>query len=87
MRLHGWTMIPLRYLQFQIIHENKHKESMRFELKKLLNLLSICSNINLLGILNFGMALFKFQITSSYAKENHETFLYHMVDTKMQTRG
>jgi hypothetical protein len=40
-----------------------------------------------MGILNFGMALFKFQITSSYAKENHETFLYHMVDTKMQTRG
>jgi len=63
MRLHGCTMIPLRYLQFQIIHKNKHKESMRFELKKLFNLLSICSNINLLGILSFGMVLLKFQKT------------------------
>ncbi len=34
MRLYGWTMIPLRYLQFQIIHKNKHKENMKFELKK-----------------------------------------------------
>ncbi len=60
MRLHGWTMIPLKYLQFQIIHKNKHKESMRFELENKINLLSICSNINLWDILNFGMALFKF---------------------------
>ncbi len=42
---------------------------MRFELKKLLNLLSICPNFNLLGILNFGMALFKFQITIKSKKE------------------
>ncbi len=60
MRLHGWTIIPLKYLQFQIIHKNKHKESMRFELEKKFNLLSICSNINLWDILNFEMAIFKF---------------------------
>jgi hypothetical protein len=74
MRLHGWIMIPLRYLQFQIIHKNKHKESMRFELECFFDLLSICSNINLLGILNFGMALFKLQTTIKSKKKKKQTW-------------
>jgi hypothetical protein len=80
MKLHGWTTIPSRYLQFEIIHKNKHKESIRFKLKKNFSLLSICSNINLLGILNFGMVLFKFQRTIKSKKKTWDNL------TKGKTR-
>jgi hypothetical protein len=57
---HGWTFVPLRWLQIHIIHKNGWKENMNCELKTFqfaLNMLKF----NLEGSLNFERAPLKLQ--------------------------
>jgi hypothetical protein len=55
MKFHGWTSIPLGWLQIHTTHKNGFKKkTVKFELKRQKN--SICSKKNLGRRLNFDSA-------------------------------
>jgi len=61
MNFHGWTSIPLGWIQIHLIHKNGFKEKKIFEVKTFQFALNMFQN-NLVSGLNFECAPLKLQI-------------------------